>query len=432
MPTASLLAATCLLATLLSSWTTTFAASAPTTQPITFSTNFEGASLGKIEAGEPGANGTHSFRLYVPGQYDQRGHNRQTSWFFFRMENVRGRSIELTLTDLVGEYNDRPGAVPYGPDIVPVFSADRKTWTHFPPEEVKWDAEKMEMTLSFTPKEDAIWIAHIPPYVTTDLAALLEAVGRSPHARIETIGKTAGGRDIPMVTVTDFTTDAASDAEKKCVWLQARQHAWEAGTSWAMDGALRFITSDEPKAAELRKTTIFRFIPMVDLDGVAGGKIRFNANGYDVNRNWLKVDLRDPKMLKLMPEIWYTKKAITAAHLAGPKISLLVNLHNTETGEYLATFTDEEKAFAGFQRLYDGLVERTGFDPSVKLEKPRPAGVIKPPTDTTSSLWNTHQIPAALMELRVGTVKKLGHRRTVEEWRAYGRELITEMANAVK
>jgi hypothetical protein len=403
---------------------------APATQPATqpalqFNTNFEGASLGTIEAAGRDADGRESYRLHVLGQYDQRGHNRQTSWFFFRIDNARGRNLSFTMTDLIGEYNDKPGAVPYGPDIVPVFSTDRKQWTHFPPEQVSWDAENKEMTLKFTPKEDSVWIAHIMPYVTSDLAELLEAAGKSAFARMEVIGKTAGGRDIPMITVTDFATD---DAKKKCVWLQARQHAWEAGTSYVMDGAVRFVISDDPKAAELRKTTVFRFTPMVDLDGVAGGKVRFNANGYDVNRHWLEVDLRDPKMLKAMPEIWYTKKAITAANAAGPKIELLVNLHNTETNEYVANFVDDEATFASTKKLFDGLVDHTDFDPSSKLEKPKPKSIIKPPTDTTSSLWNTHGISASLMELRVGTVQKLGRRRTIDDWRKFGRELVTEMA----
>ena len=73
---------------------------------------------------------------------------------------------------------------------------------------------------------------------------------RSPHARIETIGQTVERRDLHLLTVTDF---AKPDADRKCVWLIARQHAWEAGTSFVMEGALRFITSDEPRARAVRE-----------------------------------------------------------------------------------------------------------------------------------------------------------------------------------
>lgn len=402
------------------------ATSQPTTRPaVTFSTNFEGGSLGKIEV-----LGPDTFRWWVQGQYNERGRNRQTSWFYVRLQNVAGRPLTVTLTDLVGEYNDRPGAVPHGPDIVYVHSPDGRTWTHFAPEQFSWDDEKKEATLRFTPVADAIYVAHQPPYTPSDLATLLADVGRSPHARVEVIGQTVGGRDMPMVTVTDLATP---DEGKRCVWLQARQHAWESGTSWVMEGALRFVTSDDPAAAELRRTTVLRFTPLVDLDGAAAGKVRFNANGYDVNRNWLAVDLRDPAVLRLMPEIWYTKKAITSAHAVGPRIDLLVNLHNTETGEFLQTAVgDDAPEFAKFQKLYDRLVERTLFDPSRGLDKPRPNAVVPPPADTTNSLWRTHKVPAALMELRVGTSKKLGRRPVVEDRLRFGRELITEMAEAAR
>src|SRR5207253_10706615 len=120
-----------------------------------------------------------------------------------------------------------------------------------------------------------------------------------------------------------------------------------------LDDALRVATSADPKAAELRRRVIFRFTPMVDVDGCAAGQVRFNANGYDVNRHWSQVDLRDKKYLALMPEIWYTKKAIVGSG----RIDLLVNMHNTETAEYLDTQADDPATLKTKQRPYDPRVE---------------------------------------------------------------------------
>src|SRR5215213_3795832 len=319
-------------------------AAGPATRPaadapaITFNTNFEGGSIGRVEK-----LSETSFRCHVAGQHDERGRNRQASWYYFRMDRVRGREVTVTLTDFVGEYNDKPGAVPAGPDIVPVFSEDGRTWRHFPA--AAWDEAKKEVTLTFRPEADSVWLAQIPPYTPLDLERLLAEVGRHPHVVIEVIGKTARGRDIQMVTVTD---PEAPDEAKKSLWLQARQHAWEAGTSHVAEGALRFITSDAPEARELRKANVFRFTPMVDVDGCHAGKVRFNANGYDVNRHWDEVDLRRGELLRKMPEIWYTKKAILAAAAArgGRGIDLLVNMHNTETAEYLETHATEPRSAA--------------------------------------------------------------------------------------
>src|SRR6059058_5664101 len=95
-------------------------------QSITFNTNFEDASLGRIEK-----LGEQTFRCHVLGQCDERGRNRQANWYYFRMNHVRGREVTLTLTDFVGEYNDKPGAVAMGPELRPVFSYDGREWAHF-------------------------------------------------------------------------------------------------------------------------------------------------------------------------------------------------------------------------------------------------------------------------------------------------------------
>src|SRR5262249_43980753 len=203
--------------------------------------------------------------------------------------------------------------------------------------ETSWDDQAKEMTLRLRPEGDTVWIAHQQPYTPSRLARLLERIDRHDDARIEVIGKTVEGRDLHLVTGTD---QSVPDREKVRVWLQARQHAWESGTSFVMEGALRFVTSDD--ARELRRRVVFKFTPMVDPDGCAGGRVRFNANGYDVNRHWDEVNLRDKRLLARMPEIWYVKKAIYAQMDSGPKIDLLLNLHNTETNEYLQTMAGDE------------------------------------------------------------------------------------------
>ncbi|HEY0552157.1 MAG TPA: M14-type cytosolic carboxypeptidase, partial [Verrucomicrobiae bacterium] len=86
---------------------------------ITFNKNFEGGSLGKIEK-----LGDTQFRCFVEGQHDERGRNRQANWYYFRMDGVQGREVTLTLTDFVGEYNDKPGSCAMNADTIPVFSYD--------------------------------------------------------------------------------------------------------------------------------------------------------------------------------------------------------------------------------------------------------------------------------------------------------------------
>jgi hypothetical protein len=390
------------------------AASARADSPILFNTNFEAGSLGKVEV-----LGENRFRCLVQGQYDERGRNRQANWYYFRMEGVKGRDITLTLADLVGEYNDKPGACPMTADTVPVFSEDNDHWQHFP--NMDWDDSKQEATLHFRPRFDRLWIAHLPPYPHSRLLRLLGELGRNPWARVEVIGKTVRSRDLHLVTVTNFER---SDQGKRVVWLQARQHAWETGTSHVMEGALRFITSDDSRARTFRDGVIFAFTPMLDPDGCATGKVRFNANGYDLNRHWDEVDLRRKDFLERMPEIWYAKKAILGFVDSGRPIDLMLNLHNTETNEYVETQAQGESARALMGRFFDELCTTT-FDPSGPLRFAAQAD------HTTNSLYAERKIPILLMEQRITSNRKLKRQPTEQDRLDFGRQLITAMAGTV-
>lgn len=74
---------------------------------VTFSTAFEGASLGRIEK-----LGEAHFRVHVLGQQDERGRNRAATWYCFRMDHVRRRDLTIVLTDLWANTTISRGRVP--------------------------------------------------------------------------------------------------------------------------------------------------------------------------------------------------------------------------------------------------------------------------------------------------------------------------------
>lgn len=155
-------------AALISSITIAFTAfgTADEVPAIRFNTNFEGAALGKVEVVSDS-----EFRCHIEGQQDEQGRNRQATWYYFRIDGVRGREIRLTLTDFAGEYNRRP-AVAMSATLRPVFSSDGENWTHFSAAE--WNEQTKEMTLQFKPETDSIHIAHVPPYTHARLRLLEE------------------------------------------------------------------------------------------------------------------------------------------------------------------------------------------------------------------------------------------------------------------
>lgn len=383
--------------------------------------NFEAGSLGKVERVSP----TH-FRCAVAGEADQDHRNRQASWYYFRLDHAAGREVAIDLVDLEGEYNYRTGAFSINRDTRPVYSYDQKTWKHLRDQEVQWDEQTNSLLLQFTPARDRVWIAHVPPYTTADLARLLRAVRASPNLQKAVIGKTVGGRDMLLLTITN---PATSEARKKVVWLMARQHAWEAGSSWAAEGAIRFLVSSDPRAVRIRDGIIFKIFPMADPDGVVRGGVRFNAHGYDLNRNW---DTVNPQ---LMPEISAQRKTVLDWIDAGRRIDLFLTLHNTEDTEFLegplaAGGAQVRELAERFSRL---LTEATSFNPSrppddssPKLEPPKPGRMT-----VDQGLFHDRKIPAFLMEQMVDFNSKLGHPPTVEDRLEFGAGLARAMCTAV-
>src|SRR4030095_671168 len=139
------------------------------------------------------------------------------------------------------------------------------------------------------------------------------------------------------------------------------QHSWESGSSWSGEGAIRTLLDASEQSGRMRREIVWKIIPICDPDGLARGSVRFNINGYDLNRNW---DVDKPA---LMPEITAQRNAVAKWIEGGHSIDLLFSLHNTETGEYLEgppQNAGEGKFLPLAQRFGDVLTKNTTFFPS--------------------------------------------------------------------
>jgi len=365
-------------------------------------TDFEGGQLAAIERAAP-----DHYRLHIKGEVDQDGRNRQASWYYFCIDGARGRSLKIDLIDLPGEYNYKPnqGAIIEG--TLPFISENGKSWRVL--DTVEFDKQEPKLQIHITPSSDRIWIAHQPPYTTEDLRRLLA----TPGLEWRSIGATPGGRDIPLITI---------GKGPKVVWLLFRQHAWESGSSWAGEGAVRFLLSDA--ARPLREAVTFKILAMCDPDGVARGGVRFNAKGFDLNRNWDTADAA------LMPEITAQRKAILDWVDSGHPIDLLVTLHNDEQPEYLEGPPAKELEPL-LRRFEAGLAK----SPVFASTKPAALGAgvsAKGRMTVVEGLYHDRKIPAFLIELRIVSHPKLGRPPGVDDRLRFGADLVRAAANAVR
>jgi len=374
---------------------------------VSISTDFEGGSLGRIEK----VSETH-FKGAVVGQADQDNRNRQPSWYYFRIDGAKGREVTVTLTDLIGEYNYKPGALCVRADIPPVVSSDGKTWRHLD----KIVVENDEATIRVTPDSDEFWVAHIEPYTTSRLERFLDEIRGHPDLQIDVIGKSVQGRNLYVLRLAS-AAGASDDGMRPRIWLMCRQHAWETGTSFVGEGAIRYLLS--PEGEKLRATFNIRIFPMLDPDGCAQGGIRFNRNGYDLNRNWDTADPDSEASRKLMPEICAAKKILRAAQ------GFFLTLHNQETGEWLSSTLRNRDVAA---RFFAKLCDRTTFSPSEPGPRP-PSAASAAGRATVYEYLEGQGMNAFLLEQGITKSPKLGRQATSQDRREFGAQLIQVMAD---
>lgn len=384
----------------------------PLAAQIKIKTDFEGGKLGTLGKVSP----TH-WRCAVAGESDSQNRNRQASWYYFRVENAKGKNLTLDLTDLVGEYNYKPGSHAITSETRPVVSYDNATWRHLTNEEVEWNEEKIELTIKLKPEKNTLWVAHQPPYTTAHLSKLLQSYQNNPNLTTRSVGQTPKGQPIPLLTITNAQIPTE---KKKVLWLMARQHAWEAGTSWVMEGIIKHLLENNEGKKMLDKV-VFQLIPMAD--GVARGGVRFNQFGHDLNRNW---DLVKPEE---MPEIEAEKKAIVDWLTRGNHIDFFLTIHNTEMADYV-----QGPDVAAGQKFWQSMDANTSFESSEGLRKMPESTTLGQPgrMSVNQALWAEQQIPAYLMELKVEKVNKLNGRRLPPDWLLLGPGLVRAAVAAVE
>ncbi len=106
---------------------------------------------------------------------------------------------------------------------------------------------------------------------------------QSPNAEARELCQSREGRAVPMLVVREGDRPTS---DRKGVWVQARQHAWESGSSWVAQGFAEWLTSDDEQAIWLRQHAEVHVVPVMDVDNTATGNGGKDAAPHDHNRDW--------------------------------------------------------------------------------------------------------------------------------------------------
>ncbi len=197
-------------------------------------------------------------------------------WFHFCLHGAAGQPVALRFM------NAAQCAYPKGwEDYQVVASHDRQNWFRI---ETQFDGTVM--TARTTPQADAMYFAYFEPYSYEQHLDLLGSASASPYVRLERLGSTLDGRDMGVLHITDDASITPL-AEKKQVWLIARQHPGETMAEWFVEGFLeRLLDVDDSVSRVLLERCVFHVVPHMNPDGGVRGNLRTNAAGANLNREW--------------------------------------------------------------------------------------------------------------------------------------------------
>jgi len=197
-------------------------------------------------------------------------------WFHFALQGAAGLPVRLRLL------NAGQAAYPKGWEgYRTVASYDRQHWFRI---DTEFDGQVLSFGL--TPESQCVYFAYFEPYSYERHLDLIASLTRCGQVTQERLGSTLDGRDMTLLLVTDAQS-AMPLAQKKKVWLIARQHPGESMAEWFAEGFLqRLLDGADPVARVLLTQCVLYVVPNMNPDGAVRGNLRTNAAGANLNREW--------------------------------------------------------------------------------------------------------------------------------------------------
>lgn len=200
-----------------------------------------------------------------------------------------------------------------------MFSHDGREWKHTRPGK----HQGRNATYRHHSRSETIHFAWGPPFQLADARQLVDwAAKQGVGGEAFELCVSNEGKQVPALRWNPQNAGRG-------VWIQARQHAWESGSSWVCRGFVEWLTSNDELAVQLRSHTRLVVAPIMDVDNVergAGGK---NQLPHDHNRDWSDQPV--------WTEVAAAQREIRALNKAGT-FDLFIDLHNPAPGDRVPFF----------------------------------------------------------------------------------------------
>lgn len=169
-----------------------------------------------------------------------------------------------------------------------VWSYDQNDWNFFDNNQVTGAEFRFSNDAPF--EQSAVYVAYSTPYPFSRTMDLVEEFTSawfvSPTSSADANYSIGSSADLPLYSLR--ITNPLVQSEKTRVVLVGGNHSGEMGAHFALEGMLRFLTSDDERARQIRNETEFFVYPQVDPLGRTEGYYRGNSlsPANDHNRFW--------------------------------------------------------------------------------------------------------------------------------------------------
>ena len=361
-------------------------------------TGFENASPLWYELAPDG-----SIQINLVYDHERSSPNRAAGHIHFLIHASTGSKLTLEFRNLDNVWNRQPGSVA-GELKAVAISENGRDWRSVPTESLP--GYRVRLTVEMPGPR--LYVARIEPYRLSDLDRLLESIRKNRLVQITTIGKTVGGRELEVIRI-------GSAAAPYRVFLRARAHPWESGSSWVAQGLIQRLLKDDAGAKTFLDQYAVYILPMANKDGVARGMTRFNLRGKDLNRNW-----DQPADTDLAPENAALERWLEGMLAAGRRPHLAIELHNDGRGLLHISRPPVPQLARHLERmatLEDLLRKKTWFTEGSTTGAFRNSG-------TLGDGWlERYGIDAVVHEFNCNWIEGLKDYASARHWRTYGEKL---------